>query len=77
MIVGGAAIYDVFLPLSDRVEVTEIHADYAGDTFMKPLGPEWEVTAREDHPAQDNRPAYSFVTYGRTAPKPTAQRDAV
>ena len=82
MIVGGAAIYDVFLPLSDRVEVTEIHADYAGDTFMKPLGPEWEVTAREDHPAQANRPAYSFVTYGRTAPKrtaqkPTAQKDAV
>ncbi|MEM8727027.1 MAG: dihydrofolate reductase, partial [Pseudomonadota bacterium] len=36
-VVGGAAIYDVFRPLAERIEVTEIHEDYAGDTFMKPL----------------------------------------
>lgn len=71
MVVGGAAIYDVFRPLADRIEVTEIHADYPGDTFMKPLGPEWEVTAREDHDAQADYPAYSFVTYTR-APEASA-----
>ena len=65
MVVGGAAIYDVFRPLAQRIEVTEIHEDFAGDTFMKPLGSEWEVTAREDHEACDGRPAYSFVTYHR------------
>ena len=64
-IVGGAAIYDVFMPLAHRVEVTEIHRDYPGDTFMKPLGPEWEIAAREDYPAKDERPAFSFVTYTR------------
>ncbi|WP_108789408.1 dihydrofolate reductase [Erythrobacter sp. Alg231-14] len=64
-VVGGAAIYDVFRPLAQRIEVTEIHADYAGDTFMKPLGDEWRVTTREDHDAQGDRPAYSFVTYCR------------
>ncbi|TRD11451.1 dihydrofolate reductase [Erythrobacter insulae] len=64
-IVGGAAIYDVFRPLADRIEVTEIHADFRGDTFMKPLGSEWKITAREDHEARDARPAYSFVTYHR------------
>ncbi|MEL7446620.1 MAG: dihydrofolate reductase [Pseudomonadota bacterium] len=62
-IVGGAAIYDVFRPLADRIEVTEIHAEYEGDTFMKPLGAGWVVTHREDHPAEEDRPAYSFVTY--------------
>ncbi|MDJ0642153.1 MAG: dihydrofolate reductase [Erythrobacter sp.] len=62
-VVGGAAIYDVFRPLARRIEVTEIHADYPGDTFMKPLGSEWEVKAREDHPAEGDYPAYSFVTY--------------
>jgi len=67
-VVGGAAIYDVFRPLAQRVEVTEIHADYPGDTFMKPLGREWEVTAREDHAAEGERPAYSFVTYHRHDP---------
>ena len=64
-VVGGAAIYDVFRPLAHRIEVTEIHADYPGDTFMKPLGSEWQVSAREDHPAEGDRPAYSFVTYLR------------
>lgn len=64
-IVGGSAIYDVFRPLAQRIEVTEIHADYAGDVFMKPIGSEWQVTAREDHSAEGDRPAYSFVTYHR------------
>ncbi len=64
-VVGGAAIYDVFRPLADRIEVTEIHADYPGDTFMKPLGSDWEVAAHEDHPAEGDKPAYSFVTYRR------------
>ncbi|GMN02389.1 dihydrofolate reductase [Erythrobacter sp. MTPC3] len=66
-VVGGSAIYDVFRPLADRIEVTEIHAEYPGDTFMKPLGPEWEVAAREDYGAAGDMPAYSFVTYCRRA----------
>ena len=65
MVVGGAAIYDVFRPRADRIEVTEIHREYAGDTFMKPIGSEWEVVAREDHEAEGDRPAFSFVTYRR------------
>ena len=64
-VIGGAAIYDVFLPLSARAEVTQIHGDYPGDTFMPPLGAQWEVTGREDHPAQGDRPAYSFLSYIR------------
>ncbi|MEE4153363.1 MAG: dihydrofolate reductase [Erythrobacter sp.] len=64
-VVGGAAIYDLFRPLADRIEVTEIDADYPGDVFMKPLGPEWVATCREDHPASGDDPAFSFVTYVR------------
>ena len=64
-VVGGAAIYDVFRPLAHRIEVTEIHRQYEGDTFMKPLGPEWEETAREDFDAEGETPAFSFVTYHR------------
>lgn len=65
MVVGGAAIYDVFRPLASQIEVTEIHADYRGDTFMKPLGSEWLESAREEHEAEGERPAFSFVTYRR------------
>lgn len=64
-IVGGAEIYDIFRPLAHRVEVTEIHRDYPGDTFMKPLGPEWIEAAREDYEADGEKPAFSFVTYTR------------
>ena len=65
MVIGGAAIYDVFMPLAHRIELTEIHAEYEGDTFMKPLGPEWEVIAREDHAAEGDAPAFSFLTLER------------
>lgn len=64
-VVGGAAIYDVFRPLAERIEVTQIHAEFDGDTFMKPIGSDWDVTARKDFPAEGDLPAYSFVTYHR------------
>lgn len=66
-VIGGAAIYDVFMEHADRIELTEIHADFDGDTFMPPLGPEWEAVAREDFAGEDGRPAYSFVTLERAA----------
>ncbi|WP_370190418.1 dihydrofolate reductase [Qipengyuania sp.] len=66
-VIGGAAIYDVFMEHADRIELTEIHADFQGDTFMPPLGPEWETVAREDFDGEDGRPAYSFVTLERAA----------
>lgn len=66
-VIGGAAIYDVFMEHADRIELTEIHADFDGDTFMPPLGSEWEAVAREDFDSEDGRPAYSFVTLERAA----------
>lgn len=65
-IIGGAAVFDLFLPLASCVELTQIHADYEGDTFMPPLGPEWHEAAREDHAADGDYPAFSFVTYRRS-----------
>lgn len=64
-VIGGAAIFDVFMPLADRIELTEIHREFDGDVFMPPLGPEWKETAREDFKAEGDRPAYSFLTYTR------------
>lgn len=66
-VIGGANAYSEFLPLAHRVELTEVHADYNGDTTMAPLGEEWHETARKDHAAAEGRPAYSFVTLERTA----------
>ena len=66
-VIGGADLFTLFLPLADRVELTEIHADITGDTSIqhpRDLG-EWREVAREDHSAQDGRPAFSFVTLER------------
>ena len=64
-VIGGAEIYALFLPRAQRIELTEVHAAFAGDTHMPALGPEWHETAREDHPATGDAPAFSFVTLQR------------
>lgn len=64
-IIGGAEIFALFLPLADRVEITEIHEEYGGDTTMPFPGDEFVPTMREDHPATDKSPAYSFITLER------------
>lgn len=64
-VIGGAEIYALFEPFADRIELTEVHADFEGDTFMPNTGPEWSEVTRVNHPAEDGRPAYSFVTLER------------
>ena len=66
-IIGGAEIFALFAPLANRIELTQVHRDYPGDVFMPETGPEWVETARADHPAQGERPAYSFITLERRA----------
>jgi dihydrofolate reductase len=60
-VIGGAEIFALFLPLADRVELTEVRGASDGDTVM-PGFDGWRETAREDHPAEGERPGYSFVT---------------
>ncbi len=64
-VVGGAEIYALLLPLAGRVELTEVHGEFEGDTMMPLLGPEWVEVAREEHPTEGTRQAYAFVTLAR------------
>ena len=63
-VIGGAAIYALFLPHADRIDLTEVHAMPEGDTVV-PAFADWREIAREDHPAEGDRPGYSFVTLVR------------
>ena len=67
MVIGGAEIYRLFLPLADRVELTEVAIEPKGDAVIDyPAVADWREAAREDHPADDaGRAAYSFVTLVR------------
>ncbi|APG61796.1 diacylglycerol kinase [Sphingorhabdus lutea] len=62
-IIGGAEIYAMFLPMADRIELTEIHMDAMGDvSFDADLYDGFEEQKRESFPATDKIPAYDFVT---------------
>lgn len=67
MVIGGAEIYNLFLPLATRIELTEVALEPRGDAMIAYPDPaDWREVAREDHPADDaGRPAYSFVTFAR------------
>ncbi len=66
MVIGGGEIYAQALPLAGRIQLTEVHAEVAGDTRFPALDPaQWRETARVDHAAADGQPAFSFVTLER------------
>ena len=63
-VIGGADIFDLFLPLATRIELTEVNASLAGDTVMpdpREAGT-WREVAREEHPAEGGAPSFAFVT---------------
>jgi dihydrofolate reductase len=64
-VIGGAEIYGLFMPLAARVELTEIHEAFEGDTVMEPLGPEWIEVSRDVQQAEAGRPAFDWVTLER------------
>lgn len=66
MIIGGAEIYALALPRADRIHLTRVHASPEGDTHFPDLDLDrWREVAREDHDADGDSPAYSFVTLER------------
>jgi len=66
-VIGGAEIYRLFLAIADRIELTEVTLEPAGDAVIAyPAAADWREIAREDHPADDaGRPAHAFVTLVR------------
>jgi dihydrofolate reductase len=60
-IIGGSKVFQLALPLADRLLITEVHQRVNGDTkFPDYDRTEWTETAREDGSE------YSFVEYART-----------
>jgi len=66
-VIGGAEMFARFLPLSDTVELTEVLEDVEGDTSIPDPrhSAEWNEVWSEDHPAEQGRPAFRFVTLKR------------
>jgi dihydrofolate reductase len=67
-VIGGADIFRLFMPIADRIELTEVLADVPGDTLIDdPRGSgDWSETFRQDHAAEGDRPSLRFVTLERS-----------
>lgn len=59
-VAGGASVYEQFLPVADRMVLTEIHQSYDGDTTF----PEWDAEEWTEL-ERANHEELSFVTYVR------------
>ena len=66
-VIGGAAVFQVFEPLADRIELTEVLAEVDGDVAMPdPRASErWREVACEDHEAQGDIPAWRTISLVR------------
>ena len=76
--IGGAQLYKLALPLADEIHLTEIDADFPGDTKMPPILPaEWRETLREPVIDPGTGVQYAFVRYNRIKAQagPAGRRD--
>ena len=66
-LIGGVQIFALFLPLADRIELTEVLADIEGDTVLPDPRESggWRETSCAAHGAADGRPPFRFVTLER------------
>ena len=67
LIIGGSKVYEASLPIAERMYLTEIDAEFDGDTFFPEFDKnEWKETSREHHePDEKNPHKYDFVVYER------------
>jgi dihydrofolate reductase len=66
-IIGGAEIFELFLPLADKIELTEVLEAIPGDTVMadpRKCG-DWLELSKERYPALGDAPAFAFITLSR------------
>jgi len=66
-VIGGAQLYAEALSRAHRILLTEIDADFSGDTFFPAVDlSQWREVRRERHPPAGDRPfEFSFVDYER------------
>ena len=67
MVIGGAQLYAEALPHAQRMYLTLIDAEFAGDAFFPAYDPrDWRETAREEHaPDEINPHSYRFIILER------------
>jgi len=65
MVIGGSQVYELALPLAQRIYLTRVHADVEGDAFFpEPGESKWQCIRDESHAADErNEYGFSFRVY--------------
>ncbi|WP_336339092.1 dihydrofolate reductase [Haloarcula brevis] len=63
-VIGGEAVYDLFLPFAGRVFLSRIHERNEGDRYFPDLGEEWTELSRESYEGFD------VIEYEQASPRP-------
>jgi len=66
-VIGGAEVFELFLPIANCLELTEVAGDIHGDTAIADPRSDggWREVSREDHAADGETPAFSFISLER------------
>ncbi len=65
-VIGGAEIYRLFMPLAERIHLTEVHIVPEVDTFFPQLNSrDWNVARGRRQEAQGEYPAHTFILMER------------
>jgi dihydrofolate reductase len=60
MVIGGAGLFEMFMPQAQRIHLTRVHGDVSGDVFWHEIDPRlWCLVDRMSFPA-DERHAHSM-----------------
>lgn len=64
-VIGGTEIFKLFMPLADRLYVTEIHHTFDADTYFPEINrDEWRVVSRKPGIVDEkNKYPHDFVVY--------------
>lgn len=66
-VIGGGSVYEQFLPHADKLYVTWVYKDFAGDTFFPKIDDEeWELVEQSSRfYDEESQLDYAYFTYKR------------
>ena len=66
-VIGGATIYKLLMPYSNKMYITKINQDFEGDVYFPEIkDDEWEAVSKEKGLKNEQNPFdYEYITYVR------------
>lgn len=65
-VIGGASVYELFLPIADRLYITHVDVDVDGDSYFPPVQwEEWRLVTETRAEGEPGSPPHRFADYVR------------